>query len=147
MWVSSVVVYSCYKAMYTVQSLFFMLQNNFMNCIEFLGTWMLHSCCNKTCIEYHDLFWFAMSNASRWCTCNHSTWKSPLRSWYYFQVLKMMQRVPCLSYNRTALTMWRPQIWENAIICTLQHISGVLGIIPDGGRHCCYLVDTWHVVQ
>ncbi len=37
--------------MYTVQSLFFMLQNEYLNCIEILDTRMLHSSCNKTCIE------------------------------------------------------------------------------------------------
>jgi hypothetical protein len=55
MGVSSAVAYFCYKAMYIIQSLFFMLQNVYMNCIEMLDTWILHSCCNKTCIEFCDL--------------------------------------------------------------------------------------------
>ena len=30
----------------------------------------------------------------------------------------------------------------------LQHISGVhIGVVPDGGRHCCCCIDTWYVVQ
>ena len=102
----------------------------------------------QTCIEFCDLFWFAMSNASRWCKCYHSTQKNPLRSWYYIQVLDMMQRIPRLSYTCTALTKWSPQIWESAMICALQHISGVhISIISGGGRHCCCYIDTWHVVQ
>jgi hypothetical protein len=115
--VSSVVANICYKAMYIIQSLFFILQNVYMNCIEILDTWMLHSCRNKTCIEFRDLFWFAVSNASRWCKCCHSAWKNPLRSWYYIQVLDMMQRIP-LSYNNcAALTKWSPQIWKSVMIC------------------------------
>ena len=92
--VSSVVANICYKAMYIIQSLFFILQNVYMNCIEILDTWMLHSCCNKTCIEFCDLFWFAMSNASRWCKCCHSTWKNPLRSWYYIHSLTWCRGSP-----------------------------------------------------
>ncbi len=148
MQVSSVVAYIGYKAMYIIQTLFFILQNVYMNCIEILDTWMLHSCCNKTCIEFCDLFWFAMSNASRWCKCYHSAWNNPCRSWYFVHVLDMMQRIPRLSYLCTALTKWSPLTWERARIFALQHNSGVhIGAVPDGGRHCCCCIDTWHVVQ
>ena len=52
--------------------------------------------------------------------------------------LDMMQRIPRLSYNCTALTKWSPQIWKSAMICALQHISGVhIGVVPVGGCHYC----------
>jgi hypothetical protein len=140
---SSAFAYICYKAMFIVQSLFFTLQNECMNCIEILDGWMLHSCCNNTCITFCDLFWFAMSNASRWCKCYHFTWKNPLRSWCYIQVLDMMQRIPLLSYACTALTKWSPQIWECAMICnTLVVFTSALFWML-----CCCCIDTWHVVE
>ncbi len=57
--VSSVVACFCYSAMlYIIQSLFFILQNEYMCCIKILHSCMIHFTCNKTCIEFCDLFWF-----------------------------------------------------------------------------------------
>jgi hypothetical protein len=53
--VSSVVACFCYTAMY-IQSLFFILQNEYMHCIKILHSCMIHFSCNKTCVEFRDLF-------------------------------------------------------------------------------------------
>jgi hypothetical protein len=44
---------------------------------------MIHFSCNKTCVEFCDLFWFEiwgafvdMSNTSRWCKCCCYTWNN-----------------------------------------------------------------------
>jgi hypothetical protein len=70
--VSSVVACFCDTAMYIIQSLFFILQNEYMHCIKIPHFCMIHFSCNKTCVEFRDLFWFEiggpfvdMSNASR----------------------------------------------------------------------------------
>ncbi len=56
--VSSVVACFCSTAMYIIQSLFFILQNEYMHCIKILHCCMIHFSCNKTCVEFRDLFWF-----------------------------------------------------------------------------------------
>ncbi len=114
---SSVTAYIYNIAKFIVQGLFFILQNGNMKCIEILDTWMLHSCRNKTCIEFCDLLWFAMSNAWRWCKCYQYTWKNPLRGWNCIQTIDMMQSIPQLYYNCTALAKSRPQSRESAMIC------------------------------
>ncbi len=60
---SSVVACFCYTAMYIIQSLFFVLQNEYMRCIKILHSCMIHSSCNKTSVEFRDLFWFEIRGA------------------------------------------------------------------------------------
>ena len=70
--VSSVVACFCYTAMYIIQSLLFVLQNEYMRCIKILHSCMIHFSCNKlassfgTCfgLKFEVLF-VDMSNASR----------------------------------------------------------------------------------
>lgn len=68
-----------YSAMYMIQNLFSILQNEYVHYIDILHSWMLHSCrCNKTCIKFRDRFWFAIWGAF----CRHE------------QRIKMMQMLP-----------------------------------------------------
>jgi hypothetical protein len=53
--VNSVVACFCYTVMYIIQSLFFILQNEYMHCIKILHSCMIHFSCNKTCIKFCDL--------------------------------------------------------------------------------------------
>jgi hypothetical protein len=49
---------SCVVVLSTIQSLFYKLQNEYMHCIKILHSCMIHFSCNKTCVEFCDLFWF-----------------------------------------------------------------------------------------
>jgi hypothetical protein len=73
--VSSVVACFCYTTMYIIQSLFFIMQNEYIHCIKILHSCMIHFSCNKTCVKFRDLFWFEIRGAF----CQHE------------QRLKMMQ--------------------------------------------------------
>ena len=61
--VSSVVACFCYTAMYIIQSLFFILQNEYMHCIKILHSCMIRFSCNKTCVEFFYLVWFEIRGA------------------------------------------------------------------------------------
>jgi hypothetical protein len=61
--VSSVVACFCYTAIYIIKSLYFTLQNEYMHCIKILHSCMIHFSCNKTCIQFRDLFWFEIRGA------------------------------------------------------------------------------------
>ncbi len=81
--------------------------------------------CNEQCIKMMHMLPFHL--------------KEPLKKLILHSFLDMMQRIPRLSYNFTALTKWSPRIWTSAMI----HF----GVVPDGGLQCCCCIDTWHVVQ
>ena len=65
-------------AMDMIQNLFFILQNEYMHYIDILHSWVLHSCCSKTCIKFRERFWFAIRGAF----CRHE------------QRIEMMQMLP-----------------------------------------------------
>ena len=125
--------------MYTVQSLYFILPDEYMNCwnsryldVTFLLQQDLHwvlwpvLVCNEQCIKMMQILRLHLKWPVKKLILHSDPWHDAVDPPFSNNLLSQCEDLKFGKCND----------------------SGVLiGVIPDGGRHWCCCIDTWHVAQ
>ncbi len=131
--------------MYIIQSLFFILQNEYMHCIKILHSCMIHFSCNKTCVEFCDLVWFEIRGA--FCRYEQCLKMMQMLLLHLKQSLKFIETLTRLSYCITALVhLWRFKSISVNFAWFLESFAFCHQVHPNWYccRHCeIGLLDSW----